>query len=213
MPKKLTLLIDESGDQGLDRVMTNANPFGASSYLTMGAALVPTYKLAEIRAKLDDVRETLGVQALHCTDLNHAQISYFSKKVSEIRMLTFGVISKKSTLGSYRDVLNGENQAHDYYNKCSQYLFELVANYASKNKLDAGDIDIVFEAKRGHDYARLGRYLTTIAEKPIDRRAAKLEHLKPFQIGFKTKEEETALSLADIAAYSLHKSFVRRAIS
>ena len=68
--KKLTLLIDESGDQGLNRVMTHESPFGASSYLTMGAALVPTKDLIKLRQKLETIREKLDVRALHCTDLN-----------------------------------------------------------------------------------------------------------------------------------------------
>ena len=151
MPKKLTLLIDESGDQGLDRVMTHENPFGASSYLTMGAALVPTRCLPEYREILETIRAKLDVQELHCTDMSHAQVSYLAQKIKNLRMVTFGVISKKSTLGQYQDALKGENQAQDYYNKCVQYLFELVANYAASKNLNASSIDIVFERKRGHD--------------------------------------------------------------
>lgn len=207
MPKKLTLLIDESGDQGLDRVMTHENPFGASSYLTMGAALVPTSHLPMYRETLEAIRTKLEVRALHCTDMSHAQVSYLAKEVSNLRMITFGVISKKSTLGDYQDTLKGENQAQDYYNKCSQYLFELVASYASTKNLDASNIDIIFEEKRGHDYRRLGRYLTAIANRPMNSRAAKLAHLIPFQIGHKTKLDEPALSVSDAVAYALHKAF------
>lgn len=207
LPKKFTLLIDESGDQGLDRVMTHASPFGASSYLTMGAALVPTSQLPAFRGILETIRAKLQVQALHCTDMSHAQVSYAVKEIAKLRMLTFGVISKKSTLGSYQETLKGEHQAQDYYNKCSQYLFELVASYASSKNFDASSVDIIFEEKRGHDYSRMGRYLTAIAKTPIDKRAAKLEHLTPFQIGHRTKMDEPALSIADVVAYALHKGF------
>ncbi|SLN73209.1 hypothetical protein ROG8370_03588 [Roseovarius gaetbuli] len=182
MQNKYTLLIDESGDQGLDRVMTHENPFGASSYLTMGAALVPTVLSDQYRQTLGDISDKLRLSQLHCTDLNHPQVAYFSRELSKLRILCFGVVSKKSTLGSYREMIAGEDQAHDYYNKCSQYLLELVGAYAESKGISSTDISIVFERKRGHDYGRLGRYLKAISDKPIHPKAAKLSYLSPFAI-------------------------------
>jgi len=144
MSKKYTLLIDESGDQGLERVMTHEQPFGASSYLTMGAVLVPTTLLPSVREQLDGVRSKLGVTQLHCTDMNHLNVAYLAKTMSRLRILAFGVISKKSTLGDYRKMIEGKKQAQDYYNKCSQYLFELVAMFCSEHGLGSADIEILF---------------------------------------------------------------------
>lgn len=207
MAKRFSLFIDESGDQGLERVMTREVPFGASSYLTMGAVLVPTQFEDKFRQFLDSVQNEMGVSQLHCTDMNHAQVSYFAKKLAELRILCFGVVSKKATLGSYKKQISGEDQAQDYYNKCCHYLFELVGKYAGENDLSARDIAIIFEKKRGHDYRRMERYLKAISDKPIDNRAAKLANLAPFVIEAKTKEEESLLALADATAYSLHKAF------
>ncbi|SHI45528.1 Protein of unknown function [Ruegeria lacuscaerulensis ITI-1157] len=207
MPKKFTLLIDESGDQGLDRVMTHEKPFGASSYLTMGAVLVPTSYMDDYRNRVFEMRKSLDVSTLHCTDMSHAQVSYFAREVSKLRVLSFGVISKKSTLGSYKAMIAGEDQAQDFYNKCAQYLFELVGHYIGLQRWTASEVAIVFEKKRGHDYARLYRYLKKIGEKPIDPRAAKLLNLFPNVIDAKTKEDEPLLAVADCIAYSLHRAF------
>ena len=208
MPQKYYFLVDESGDQGLDVVSTKSNPFGASSYLTMGGVLVPVSKEPEVLSTLESVKDKLDVEHLHCTDLSHPQVSYFfSSEISQMKVLAFGLIFKKSTLGDYKEQITGAKQAQDYYNKCTHYLLELLASFISEKSIPGSDVKIVFEHKRGHDYERLSRYLRSIAEKPIDRRAAKLAHLSPFQLEAKTKEEEPLLALADCAAYALHKAF------
>lgn len=86
-------------------------------------------------------------------------------------------------------------------------MFELVAAFIGSKQLSASDVAIVFEKKRGHDYARLNRYLETISQKPIDPRAAKLAHLFPNTIEAKSKAEEPLLAIADCVAYSLFKAF------
>lgn len=187
--------------------MTHSNRFGASSYLTMGAVLVPNKIEGKIRSSLEETCEVLGVTQLHCTDMSHPQVSYFTREIKKLRILCFGVISKKSTLGAYKEMIEGDDQAHDYYNKCAQYLLELVAQFIADKGVTSEDVHILFEKKRGHDYSRLGRYLKAIAAKPIDSRAAKLAHLAPYQIDAKTKDEESILALADAVAYTLHKAF------
>ncbi|WP_090206854.1 hypothetical protein [Yoonia litorea] len=53
----------------------------------------------------------------------------------------------------------------------------------------------------------MARFLTAIAEKPLDARAAKLAYLMPVSIQAVTKKDEPALAIADLVAYALHKSF------
>ncbi|WP_131802562.1 hypothetical protein [Yoonia litorea] len=117
--------------------MTHDNPFGASSYLTMGAVLVPSINLPKIRKDLELMRGKIDAKELHCTDLSHGQVAFCAREVKKLRMLAFGVISKKSTIGDYRKSIEGEKQAQDYYNKCAQYLFELVGAYVGKKELGA----------------------------------------------------------------------------
>ena len=85
-------------------------------------------------------------------------------------------------------------------------MFDYFKRFGDK-KLNATDVDVIFEEKRGHNYRRLERYLTAIVNKPIDARAAKLTHLSPFSIGCKSKSDEPVLAIADLVAYSLHKAF------
>ena len=167
--KKFTLLIDESGDQGLDNLVTADNPRGASAYMTMGAALVYTDHLPQLRENLETERTLLDVKRLHCADLDHAKLSYISRRVSTYRLKLFGVISKKSTLGSYRTQITGGDQGQDYYNKCAQYLFERIGSFFGENQIQGKDVDIIFETKRNHDYFRLQRFLVLFVENHLIR--------------------------------------------
>lgn len=207
MTKKFLLLIDESGDQGLDKVRNDSSLKGSSAYFSIGAALLPIFEREKIELELRDVKETLGVKELHCTNMSHQNVAYLANKIRDFRILCFGVLSKKSTVGHYKEQISGDEQAQNYYNKCCQYLFELVGGYFERHGFSGNDVDILFEEKRGHDYTRLSRYLERISNNPIDQRARKLAHLSPFVISAKPKHEEPTLAIADTVAYSLYRAF------
>ena len=92
----------------------------------MGAVLIPCANVPDIQLSLEKARQFLRVKALHSTDLDHNKLTYLSIKAAQQRIRAFGVVSKKATLGSYREMISGERRHQDYYNKCSHYLLELV---------------------------------------------------------------------------------------
>ena len=200
-----TLYIDESGDQGLDRVRDETNSYGASPFLTLGAALVPNKLREDIRDDLNAISKELKGKELHCADLSHFDVSYFARRIKQQQILLFGVVSKKSTLGDYRENISGEKQSQDYYNKCVQYLLELVGRFMSEHKYKSDNLSVVFE-KRNHDYDRMRRYIKAIREKPIDARARFLQNIDPLSILAISKRDEDLLALGDLVAYALYQS-------
>lgn len=199
------LLIDESGDQGLDRIRGSLNDTGATPFFTLGAVLVPEVELTRLRELYSEVCKAIGKDNLHCVDLSHFQTAYAARRFSECRVLLFGVVSKKGTLGTYKSEIGGKNQAESYYNKCSQYLLELVGRFAGSKSIASSDISIVFEKKK-HDYQRMRSFLTAIRRTPMDQRANALANIDPLSITAATKLEEPLLGFADLAAFSLFQS-------
>lgn len=202
---KYVLFIDESGDQGLMQVRESADKGGASPFLTMGAALVPVPRFNSIRDGLSAAQADLRGKPLHCAELGHFGTAFLARKVAEQKVLLFGAISKKSTLGEYRDVIAGEKMAEDYYNKVSQYLLELVGQFLLDNAILSADFSVVFEEKR-HDYSRLRAFIRACRLTPFDDRAKRLSAIDPLSISSEEKKNEPLLALADVTASALLQS-------
>lgn len=153
---KYLLLVDESGDQGLDKIRANISSRGADPLMTLGGVLVPMPFVDEVRQHLADIQKSTGARNLHFTAMSHGQRAAWGRQIGGLRkrVCLFGVISKKSTIGSYRDDISGADQAVRYYNKCSQYLLELVAGFMSHADVKSSDLSIVFERKN-HNYDTL----------------------------------------------------------
>ncbi|WP_375551573.1 DUF3800 domain-containing protein [Rhodophyticola porphyridii] len=200
-----TLFVDESGDQGLDRVRSSIAEGGASPFLTLGGVLVPHSQMESLQNLVHSISAEFGKEILHCADLNHFQTAYFARIISTHRIKLFGVISKKSTLGEYGGDIKGLDQAQLYYNKCSQYLLELVGDFLGQHTIPASKFSIVFESKK-HNYQRLRAYIRSIRKNPIDRRAVALNNIDPLSITDKSKSQEELLSIADLVAFSLFQS-------
>lgn len=201
---RYVFLVDESGDQGLKKVRESVSDRGASPYLTLGGVLIPETHIEATLNCLNDLSSRLG-KNLHCADLNHFQTAAFAREAASIKMLAFGVISKKSTLGDYLDGTPDEDIAQDYYNKCSHYLLELLGKFMSHHDVKSEDVSIVFERKN-HDYQRLRSYISAIRKSPKDRRAAFLQSIDPFGITDRSKDEEPLLALADLVAFATFQS-------
>lgn len=199
------LLVDESGDQGLDRIRGSIDERGASPFMTLGAVLVPNSRVTTLENLLFELREEFGKETIHSVELNHFQVAYFARKFSECGVKLFGVISKKETLQSYRDENAGERQAESYYNKCSQYLLEQVGGFLGKHGIASSHVSIVYERKN-HDYQRLHSYIKRIRDTPMDRRAVALSNIDPLSITAQTKSQLPILSFADLTAFALFQS-------
>ncbi len=112
------MYVDESGDQDIQRFRTDDRTHGSDPFLVFGAALVPTKLKTTIRQELAEIQAELGVDWLHCRDLKHLKTAYFCRRVQSMRVLLFGLVSKKETLGDYADQISDLKDTEAYYNKC-----------------------------------------------------------------------------------------------
>lgn len=198
---KYTLFVDESGEAGIQKVRTDKSG-GASPYMTLGAALVVNQDQGGIRLELEKIAEKFGKNDLHCANLKHAQKVYYTRSLKSVRFLAFGVISHKSTLGSYNQKISYESKR--FYNKCAQYLLEKVGMFMEINKIAPDDVEIVFE-EGNFDYSALISLISKCQENPIQPDTKFLGRINAFKIRKKPKSEEPLLQLADVIAHSLYK--------
>ena len=203
-----TLFVDESGHVDIERFIDEDRPRGSSPFLTFGAALVPNSKLTEYREVLANLKAELSVGQLHATEMNHLKTAYFCRKVAELRIQLFGVVSKKATLGDYVDKISDLKNTEAYYNKCAGYLLERVGHWMSSHDISDDQVDFLFEEKR-HDYKQMRNYMRSLIATPFDNRATYLRRINPDRIRPISKKDEVLLSLADLTAHALYQSITK----
>ena len=201
MRERYTLLVDESGEPGLQKVRSKEED-GASPYMTFGAVIFPNSERSNLEAKLADLTTRIGKKDLHCSNLKHVQKLYFAKEIVRERVRFFGTISYKDTLKSYKDDISADDKR--YYNKCVQYLLERVGWFLEHRNIDKSDVDIIFE-KRNCDYDMMRNFLRKVQANPIHEMSKKLRHVDVTAIEPKTKGEEPLLQIADLVAHALFK--------
>ncbi|WP_321364343.1 DUF3800 domain-containing protein [uncultured Celeribacter sp.] len=206
---KYIFLVDESGDQDLERYRQNIDSKGSEPFLIFGGALVVTRERGKLEEQLRAIEDRIGKGTLHCSALNHLQRAYYARSAQEIHFLAFGAVSKKETVGSYKGEIEGKEQAERYYNKCAQYLLERIAEFAKLNDIKAKDIRIVFEKKGKHNYTRLRNFISTVRgdQNPKYESSKVLEYIDPQKIEALEKKEEPLLCLADLVAHAIFVSF------
>ena len=201
MQDRYTLFIDESGEAGIEKIRSNSSG-GASPYMTLGACLIPNHRLEFYRAVVESIRADIGKPTLHCSKLSHYQIVHFARSVIKDKIRLFGVISKKSTLGSYKSNIDGDSSK--YYNKCSQYLLERVGWFLESRGIKADNVDIIFE-EANIDYEKMKNLLRKCQRSPRWKNTEKLKNISVEKISTKKKNEECLLEIADLAAHSIYK--------
>lgn len=201
--RKYTIFIDESGEAGIERIRGDHSR-GASPFLTLGAILIPTIEFDKMNDLLDKVQSDLGKSTLHCQKLSHFQKVYFAKEVAKLSEITcFGLISKKSSLGSYSNRI--EHDSLKFYNKCCLYLFEIFGQFIKDSKIKMTEIDFVME-EGSFNYQGLRNYLRACRDRPMYEPSKMLRYLDPANINVASKKDEPLLNYADLIAHSIYKA-------
>ncbi len=195
------LFVDESGQAGINKIRAGEGS-GATPYMTLGAALVPSIVADETTDALAKIATKFGKPALHCKKLSHAQRVYYARTIAKQRILFFGVISLKSTLGWYKDTIKGDSKR--YYNKCAQLLLEKVGRFMSMNDIEAGRLSICFE-EGNFDYPALRGLISKCRNNPKNQETKFLSRIEPMSIYAAPKADEPLLQLGDLAAHALFK--------
>ena len=196
-----SLFIDESGEAGIKKIKGGGKS-GASPYMVLGAALICNDDLEGVRKHISDVANSVGKSDIHCNKLNHRQKKYVCRSMANVPAVFFGLISKKTTLGWYKDKIDGNHAM--YYNKCASYLLEIVGKYQLEKGIPPESLDIIFE-EGGFDYPKLRSLIARSIRTPFHPNAANLRGIDPYKIVSMEKGEEPLLELADVVAHALYK--------
>lgn len=170
--------------------------------MTLGAALIPNSENENILKGIRSISAQMGKEFLHCKDLNHAQKVFLARSAARFKMRLFGVVSRKATLGTYKDDIADDSKM--YYNKCAQYLLERVGMFMEARGIYKADLDIVFE-KANCDYDSMKNLLRKCQRSPKHENTAKLRYIDVDNILIKPKEDEAFLQIADLVAHALYK--------
>lgn len=196
-----TLYIDESGDVGIQpRQIKN----GASPLFFLGGYLIHEDKKQALLNLITECRNELNnKKIIHFSSLKHHQKIFFCRKLSQLPIKIFGLISDKSELdrGNYRNLIAGDSDK--FYNKNVKYFLETICKYCLENELEISRI--VFEKQEGKDYDRLKNYIRFIQNKPFNSRARYLGHITAGIIQALSKEEEPLLQVSDAVAHSFYR--------
>lgn len=201
------LFIDESGDQGINKIRTSSAG-GSSPYLTLGAVLIDDEEQNLLEEKLLEISEAIQGNKpnpqIHFSEMRHLQRVWVCKQFSELPIKCFGLISKKETLGNYANTI--DHDSIRFYNKNVQYLLELVAGCFAAENVAVDNHQIIFEEIANFPYSQMRNFIATVRNNPYHSTACLLEYINPDAIMSQKKDEQPLLALADCVAYSLHKS-------
>jgi len=201
MKENFTIFIDESGEAGITKVRSESSG-GASPYMTLGASLINNRLKSEIEVRLENIKQRIRKNTLHCSQLNHYQLLHFIRDITKEKITLFGVISRKETLGGYKDEISGNSSM--YYNKCAQYLLERVGWFMETEKIPPENLQIVFE-KANIEYEKMRNLLRMCQSKPIRESTKMLRNIDVNKIVSKEKGDEPLLQIADLVAHALYK--------
>lgn len=184
--------------------MQSNSSAGASRYMTLGAALVPKPYESDICNKLRDLASLFKKSDLHCSKLTHNQLVRYSRTVSDFKVLLFGVVSLKATLGAYKEDIGSDDKA--YYNKCAQYLLERVGYFMANNNMDQAQLSVCFE-NGNFNYDALRGLISKCRRNPIHENTKYLSYVNPEYIKSCEKSESPLLQLGDLVAHAIYRCF------
>ncbi|MBL9073099.1 DUF3800 domain-containing protein [Tabrizicola sp.] len=196
------MFIDESGEAGISKVRTDSSR-GASPYFVLGAAVFQPASEIHARTVLAEVKNTITKKSWrHATELDHAAKVLLARRCSELHGRFFAVVSNKSTLGEYKDLIESDPQK--FYNKCLKYLLELICSYLQRVRVQPDQLSVILE-HRNHDYDAMYRYLSTVKENPLYEESKSLSILNVFAISPIEKGKEELLEYADFVSHAVYQ--------
>lgn len=193
-----TVVIDESGDTGLENVAADPSR-GPSQYFTMCAALYRNENSSIIEEKLNSLPFS-GQRSLHAKHLNHYEKVVTCQAIAELPVGLLGVISNKLSLQEYLPEAN-RTPTH-YYNKVMQYLLERVGAATGALGITSNELRVVLEARK-QQYSSLLSFIAKIQSNPLDTRATLLRNIDRFSITAVKKKDEPCIRVADMGAHAL----------
>ncbi len=198
-----TILIDESGDTGLTDVMPDPS-YGPTQYFCLSAVIFKEDNRLLIEEALSGL--PFKKTPLHAQKLSHFEKVHFCRQAAELPIGLIGVISNKLSLLEY--FADAKKTPTHYYNKCTQYLLEMIGSFLATFSIPQDQVKIILET-RNQRYDSLLAFVQAIQRNPLHPRAELIQRLNAFSISNAKKADDKCFALADLAANALF-SAVRR---
>lgn len=196
-----TFYADESGQSGIKKIR-GPEGGGASRYMTLGGVLVPNSVRSDLQKSLQNLAEEFKRKDLHCNKMGHNQIVRYSQELSKHRVLLFGVISLKETLGWYGEEIKGNDKK--FYNKCAQYLLERLALAMKRKGIREDEVSVCFE-EGNFDYNGLRGLVAACRRDPRRPATKNLNLINPNSIYASPKDHEPLLQTSDLVAHAVFR--------
>ena len=166
MTSEFIAYIDEAGDEGLGKLKDPAQSGGQSSWLMLGAMivpanqdlLVPSWKRA-IRARFP----TMQSRDLHWRKLNHNQRVVVSSELAGFPIHAALTLSHKVTIPGSRH--EGPFKKPGYlYNYLIRWLLERLIDWCERQSpAEQSSLRVVFSKRRGTNYEAMKDYLNRLS--------------------------------------------------
>jgi hypothetical protein len=224
-----TLYVDESGDEGTDRVRP-IDVGGASEYFTIAGVLIRTSRIPELNSLMESIKLEVGMaldDEIHFRDLKSDQKAIVLTRISEFKIGLIAVASNKRNMRGYRNlrVERKNSQLHRsgkliperynwFYNHLFRYLMETASSecfrWAAGRIGISPKIDVVFSYRKDFRYSQTSAYL---AKLQVERRPEWYFNNKyqinfraadPFLIRSQRAKHESGLQGADCIASAIY---------
>ena len=202
MTRSYTFYVDESGDSGTSRIRSPSSG-GSSQFMVLGGVLIADDSKNSITSSLQQICSHLGLQQLHCQNINHHKQVYCARTVAELDLTCFGVLSDKNTLQGHSQIRGQE--AFRYYHKCVQYLLEQLCKCIKHEGIDPNLVSVVFEETGALQLPQLRKFISLCITNPRQQQSEILEILNTSKFLVQKKKDEPLLQYADLVANSLYQ--------
>lgn len=192
-----TVVIDESGDVGLEDVLEDPS-HGPTQYFCMCATIFREDNRDLISEALEPLKNYKG--AVHAAKMGHFEKVQACRVIASLPVGMLGVISNKLSLLEY--LPEARKTPTHYYNKVAQYLFEKLGSLLGSLKITKESVFIRLEA-RDQQYSSLLSFIEKIQNSPLDHRALPMRNIDRFSISTVKKRDDLAMALSDIGAHAL----------
>lgn len=177
MGRGFDLFIDESGDDGTERVRP-IDPDGASEYFVLSGVIIRSERREELAASVARIKDAIGHPAereLHFRDLDSRQQADVVALISELEVGLVSIVSNKRNMRGYRnrrveaknfEIVRGRIKPQKYnyfYNNLFRYMLERVSEECDRRSRlyyrEPRRIRAVFSHREGFRYSQTKAYL------------------------------------------------------
>lgn len=167
MTSEFIAYIDEAGDEGFGKLKNTTQSHGQSSWLILGAMLVP----ADQDFLVPSWKRTILArfpkrksQDLHWRNLKHDQRVVVSQEIAALPISAALTLSHKVTIPGSQSEFTFRRRSGYLYNYLIRWLLERLIDWCEQqDTAGMAKLHVVFSKRRGTDYAAMRSYLDNVS--------------------------------------------------